>query len=185
MSSKEIETRFLDIDKDALITKLHEQGAEDHGEDFLREIVFYDKENTWQDQQKFVRIRENRNGVTLTYKHQEEMSIDGTTEIEFAISDREKGKQFLEAVGLVAFREQEKKRHTFTLDNVTIDIDTWPSIPAYVELEGVSEADIKQVAEKLGFDWSKAIFENAKIVIEKYYHLPVSTLRFFTFSKIE
>lgn len=185
MSSKEIETRFLDIDKEALISKLHENGAEDYREDFLREIVFYDKENTWPDQQRFVRIRENRDGVTLTYKHQTAMSIDGTTEIEFSISDREKGKQLLEAVGLVAFREQEKKRHTFVLDNVTVDIDTWPSIPTYVELEGESESDIKDVAEKLGFDWSKAIFENAKIVIEKYYHVPVSKLRFFTFSKIE
>lgn len=44
---KEIETRFLEIDKPALIAQLNKLGATDHGEILLKEIIFYDKDHTW------------------------------------------------------------------------------------------------------------------------------------------
>jgi adenylate cyclase class 2 len=71
------------------------------------------------------------------------------------------------------------------LDNVKIDIDTWPKIPTYVELEGDSEKDLKAMAYKLGFDWGDAVFENAGLVIENRYGLKVLSMKWFTFDRIE
>jgi len=46
-TNREIEVRFLEIDYPSLVEKLNGLGAEDFGEDFLREIIFYDKDLKW------------------------------------------------------------------------------------------------------------------------------------------
>lgn len=184
---REIEARFIEVDELALKHKLSTLGAEDFGEDFLEEIIFYDQAGRWQhDEKKFVRIRRTNKGTFVTFKHNQEDSATGTQELEFqAAADQEhKIEKFLEAVGLVSYRVQQKKRHSYKLDNVLVEFDTWPVIPTYVELEGESEEALKSVAAKLGLDWSKAIFESARFVIEKYYDIPVSQYKYFTFDKV-
>jgi adenylate cyclase, class 2 len=184
--NQEIEVRFLEIDKEKLIQKLKSLNAEDLGEDYLKEVIIYDKEKLWPTKEnKFVRIRKNREGIFLSYKHHYKNSATGTKEIEIRIDDLNKAKELMEEIGLVAYREQEKYRHSFKLGEVMIDIDTWPAIPTYVEIEGASEESIQDAAEKLGFDWSKAVFENAGLVIKNYYNINVFDLRYFTFERME
>lgn len=183
--NREMEVRFINIDASSLKKKLAELKAADLGEDFLKEVVFYDKEKTWIKENKFARIRKTNKGIFMCYKHHQEASVMGTLELEFQVENFEKATLFLEELGLVAYRAQEKRRHSFILDTVVIDFDTWPTLPTYVELEGTSEESLRKVASILELDWSNVIFENAKTVIEKYYHIPVSTLRYFTFEKQE
>lgn len=187
MENREIEAKFLEIDKQALVTKLRSLGAEDLGEDFLREIIFYDAAGKWVGEGKtFVRIRERGEGeIRLTYKNLEAATATGTEEIEFSIDDVGKAKNFLEKLGLVAHRDQEKKRHSFKLGEAVVDIDTWPDVPTYVELEGPSEHAIREAAEKLGYDWKDAVFANSRMVLEKHYKIPMGKLKYFTFDKIE
>src|SRR5207249_4825191 len=65
----EIEARFLDIDVPATISRLHRLGAQDLGEDLLRETIFYDQELAWQQSGRtLVRVRESRDGVVVSYK---------------------------------------------------------------------------------------------------------------------
>lgn len=185
METKEIEVRFLEIDKESLVKKLLELGAKDLGDNMLEEIIFYDPEGKWKDEEKRVRLRKSGDKIKLAYKETKEQTIDGTIEIEFEVSDIQKATQFLEKVGLSAFRHQQKKRHTFELDNVVIDIDTWPKIPTYVELEGPSESSIKEVAKKLGLDWALVSFELPSHIIEKKYGIPVRSMKWFTFDRFE
>ncbi|MFA6301157.1 MAG: hypothetical protein WC609_02290 [Candidatus Paceibacterota bacterium] len=44
---KEIETRFLEIDKDKLVKKLVSLGAVDKGEEKLEEIIFHAADDFW------------------------------------------------------------------------------------------------------------------------------------------
>lgn len=182
---KEIEARFLDIDKQKLIEKLVALGAVDKGDKLLTEVIFYDADGAWHAERRFVRLRSVDDSVKLTYKSNKEQTIDSAREIEFAVPDADLAEQFLENVGLVAARHQEKRRHTFELEGVTIDIDTWPKIPTYVELEGSSEESIKAVARMLGFDWGDAVFDDARAVIEGRYNIPVGTMKWFTFDRFE
>ncbi len=186
----EIEVKFLEVDVPALHKKLAELGAEDLGNDLLREIIFYDKDLTWQREQKtrrrFVRLRQTRGQTFLTYKSRlTDGSEDYAEELETKVDDLDKMKQILEAVGLVAVRHQEKKRHSYKLGSVSIDIDTWPKIPTYVELEGPTEGDIKALTVKLGFDWSQGVFDTSIGMIENKYRLPVQDYKYFTFDKVE
>lgn len=184
IKNREIEARFLEIDLPDLLQKLKKLKAKDYGQDLYKELIFADKKLTWKKEQKFVRLRKTSGKIYLAYKHHKKATIDGTVEIEFEVTNLEKAKEFLISLGLVCYREQEKKRHKFKLDNVILDIDTWPKIPTYLEIEGNSEKTVREVAEKLGLDFSKALFVDAKGIIEKYYKIPVSTYKYFTFDKI-
>jgi adenylate cyclase, class 2 len=182
--NKEIECRFLEIDVPALKQELAALGAQDHGENLLKEIVFYDKEGTFVRDHRFVRLRNVKGNTILTYKERPEINLE-TVEIETKVDDMQKAKELLVAIGLIAFREQEKKCHEFTLGKVTIGIDTWPTIPPYVELEGENQKDLQEMAEKLGFDWKDADTTSARVVIEERYGLHLTDLHYFTFSRIE
>jgi adenylate cyclase, class 2 len=181
----EIEARFLDIDKQKLIERLVSLGAKNQKEIILKEIIFYDKANTWSDEGRFVRLRSSGDQTLLTYKQNKAQTIDSAREVEFNVPDVDLATQFLESIGLASFRHQEKKRHTFILNDVTVDIDTWPKVPTYVELEGPSEIAIKAAARLLDFDWSDAVFDDARAIIEKRYAIPVGSLRWFTFDRYE
>lgn len=185
MENKEIECRFLDIDKDSLIKKLIKLGAKDEGEKFLSEIIMYDKDLAWKDNNKRMRLRTVDGETKLSYKEHFAHSVDGTTEIEFGVDDFKKAQDLLEKLGFVSFRHQEKWRHTLVLDGVSFDIDTWPRVPTYVELEGISEDALKKAAKAVGYEWSKAEFRNPRTVIENVYKIPLGTMRWFTFSKFE
>jgi len=165
---KEIETRFLEIDKEELIKKLISLGALDKGEEKLDEIIFHAADGSWLGKRKFVRIRKTKDKIKLSYKENVAQTVDSARELELEVSDMGKCSQFLEKVGLKAMRRLEKYRHTFQLDNVTFDIDTWPKIPTYVELEGPSVESLKNACEKIGFDWEKRFDGDAREVFKKY-----------------
>ncbi len=185
MSNQEIEVRFLEIDVASLAEKLAESGALDKGENLLEEIIYYDHDLNWRDSGRFVRLRKSKGKISLSYKHHHSEGMDGVEEIEFSVGDWGKAALFLEKIGLVPFRRQQKKRHSYVLDGVSVDIDTWPRIPTYVELEGGSEAAIRRAAGRLGLNWEEAVFESARTIIEERYHIPVGAMSWFTFDKFE
>ena len=165
---KEIETRFLDIDKDALVKELAALGAIDKGEEKLEEIIFHPADKSWIGKRKFVRLRKTKHKIKLTYKENMEQTADSAREIELEVSDWDSCVEFLHKVGLEPMRQLEKYRHTLLLSDATIDIDTWPKIPAYVEIEGPSTESLKIVCKKLHMDWEKRFDGDAREVFRHY-----------------
>jgi adenylate cyclase, class 2 len=185
--NQEVEVRFLEIQKDELVARLKSIGAQDLGEVMLEEVIFYDKDMRWRDQEhKLVRLRKSGDRVMLTYKHHHSKeTADGTEEIEFLVGNMQPAEDFLTKIGLVAFRHQQKLRHSFKLGEVVFDIDTWPRIPTYVEIEAADEAALKQASVQAGLDWKNVVYEDARSVIENKYKIPVGQMRWFTFDKFE
>lgn len=165
---KEIETRFLDIDKTELVKKLISLGAIDEGEEKLEEIIFHAEDLSWVGKRKFVRLRKMKDKIKLTYKENKEQTVDSAQEIELYVSDLNKCSEFLNKVGLKAMRELEKYRHTLKLGDVTIDIDSWPKIPAYMEIEGPSIESLKKFCSKMDLDWENRFDGDAKAVFNHY-----------------
>ncbi len=180
----EIETRFLEINKNHLIVTLQALGAADKGEVKLDEIIFYDKYLTWMKDGKLVKIRRKGDDIKLIFKNNKEKTIEGVQEIEFKIPNIAEVKSFLEAIGLIAYRTIEKYRHSFELDGAVIDIDTWPKIPVYVEIEGDSAENVKGIAEKLGFNWEDRFDGDPRVVFKKY-GFDLDKIRTVTFDTFE
>lgn len=179
---KEIETRFLDINKDEVVKKLLSLGAVDKGEEKLDEIIFHAADGSWVGKSKFVRIRKTKDKIKLTYKENVEQTADGAKEIEFEIPDLKKCSEFFRKIGLRAMRKLEKYRHTFEFGDVIVDIDTWPRIPTYMEIEGPSVKSLEEFCKKLGMDWEKRFDGDAREVF-RFYGYDLDKLDVVTFSK--
>ncbi len=59
--------------------------------------------------------------------------------------------------GLREVRYRELRRGV-ALDDLVFDIDTWPGLPTFVEIEGPDEATVRRGASLLGFDYAEARF---------------------------
>lgn len=181
---KEIETRFLDIDKDTFVKKLISLGAVDKGEEKLEEAIFYDQEMSWKGKGRFVRLRKTKGKTKLTYKSNQKQKVDSAQEIELEVSDFNKCTELFSNIGLKAIRQIEKYRHTFEFGDVIIDIDTWPKIPAYAEIEGPSIESLKKFCEKFNLDWNKRFDGDAREVF-KHYGYNLDNLSIVTFAEFK
>ncbi len=167
---KEIEATFLETDHDQIRERLTALGATRRQPEYvMRRAVFDLPDNRLDQQAAWVRVRQEHNSVTVCYKQRLSESIDGMREIEFVASNYDLASEFLLAIGMKHKAYQETKREMWVLDGVEIMLDTWPWIPPYVEVEGKTEAAVRAVAERLGFDWSLALFDSADGVYQRYY----------------
>ena len=160
----EIEATFVDIDKTKLRAKLKSLGAKLIQPEILMRRIVFDISHT-----SFARVRDEGNRITLTYKNHFSQDITGTEEINVEVNDYDSAIAFLKAVGLKAKAIQETYREEWELDGVEIDIDTWPWIPTYVEIEGPSAEAVTSVSQKLGFDMNDAHYGSVDEIYKLYY----------------
>ena len=146
----EYEIRFLDIDKEGLINKLESLGASFIG-DWLQKRYIYDFNPVLSN--KWIRLRTNGEVNTLTIKEIINDKIDGTKELEIVVSDFEETNKILNQLGYHARSKQTNKRIRYILDDVEVDIDTWPGINTFVEFEGKDEESIKNIVKKIGMNY--------------------------------
>lgn len=162
----EIEVKFCDIDLDGTREILARAGAVcEQPMRLMRRIII--ETETLARRHGFVRVRDEGNRTTLTYKQFDEASLTGAREIEVTVSDFDATVALLEQVDLVHKSFQESRRETWKLGDVEVVIDEWPHLNAYIEIEGESEEGVKRAAEKLGFGWADAVFGS---VTEVYQH---------------
>ena len=181
--------RFLEIDKKEILKKLERIKAKAIDNRVLKEIIFYDQAGDFVKSHRFIRLRQDGKNNFLAYKHHKSQGkdiskVDDVVEVEITVDSFDQAKMLLEKIGFIAFREQEKERQSFSINDCLVDIDTWPVIPTYLEIEGPTESKLKDIADKLGLDWDKAYFGSARDVIEKVYNINVSELHYFTFKKV-
>lgn len=173
----EYEIRILEIDEKSLITKLENLGAEKVGEFYQRRYV-YDMKPAIKG--KWIRLRTNGINSTLTIKSITSPLIDGTKELEIEVSDFDKCQHILNELGYIERNYQENKRISYKIDDTEIDIDSWPMIPTYVEIEGNNEEKVYKTLEKLSISREKLTTANVDDIYTSYgYNLAsISNLKF-------
>lgn len=172
----EWEATFWPIDKDELRGKLMELGGTCiHKERLMRRVNFFRPE-TSPYERGFVRVRDEGDVVTLTFK-QTGSTMEEQKEIECKVSDFDTAVMFLEACGLKRKSYQETKRETWRIGGVEVMLDEWPWLPPFVELEAPNEEMVRELAERMGFDWSAAHFGSADHLYEKHYGVDPKQMR--------
>ena len=144
----EYEVRILEIDREKVLKKLEELHAEFQW-DCLQKRYVYDFIPKIDG--KWIRLRTNGKKTTLTIKNLVSSEIDGTQELEIEVDNFERTNLILKELGYEAKGYQENKRCQYLLNGVEIDIDSWPLIPTYLEIEGSSEDAVYNAVESLGF----------------------------------
>lgn len=109
---------------------------------------------------KWIRLRQTNGKTTITVKHillPNDTCIQQMLETELEVSDIQTANNLLESLGFSYKCHQEKQRISYVLDDHPIDIDTWPGLPTYVEIEGKSEEDLNKFLSKLGYSMSDTV----------------------------
>ena len=166
----EIEVKFIDVVTDDVRERLEKAGAIlEHPMRLMRRALIEEPHHVVDD--SFIRIRDEGDKVTLTYKRRmlpdSTSTIDSTKEIETTVGDFEKTVTIFAEAGWQYTTMQENKRETWRLDDAEVVIDEWPWIKPYIEIEASSEKVVRDVAAKLGFDWKDAKFGGVDVIYEK------------------
>lgn len=163
--STEYEVRILEIDVEKIVLKLNSIGAKKIITRNMKRYV-YDfipkKNNSW------IRLRYDGEKATLAIKEIQNENIDGTKETEVLVNDFDTTNIILNKLGYSPKGYQENKRMSYVLDGVEIEIDYWPKIPAYLEIEGKSVEEVEKMVKKLGFEMSDTTTLDPKKIYEKY-----------------
>lgn len=168
----EIEAKFLDIDPTAIRARLQELGARlVYPERLMRRKTFDDPARNMKKIGAWVRVRDEGNVITLSYKRVESDMLHGMSEITVEVNDFEKTCELLLAIGLVQKSYQETKREKWMLDGVEITIDTWPWIPPFVEIEAETEDLVNNAALALNLDWEQRKHGGVDWVYPLYYNV--------------
>lgn len=171
----EYEAKILDIDPDAIYQLILDRGGHSTTETRLMRRYVYDIDPA--DQSKWIRLRDTGTEVTLTVKQIIHDGIDGVIEHEITIDNDtalpplgafDTTNRILGMLGFTPKAYQENQRRSFTLDGARLEVDIWPGIPPYLEIEADSKDEVIRVAKLLGYDETDLTSVNTTKVYARY-----------------
>lgn len=166
----EIEAKFLAVNHEGLRTLLIKSGAKrTHANRLMRRKNFDYPDKRLEKIGGWIRVRDEGDKVTLSYKQLNDRTLHGTKEINIDVSDFERTCELLSAIGLISFGYQESKRESWDLDGVEIDLDEWPWIKPFAEVEADTEEQLKQACRKLGLNLGDAVHGSVEIAYQAEY----------------
>jgi predicted adenylyl cyclase CyaB len=173
----ELEAKFRVESHDDVRDRLRRAGGEFIGQYLEWNVILDDGVGSLRASGSGLRVRDlttlkgEAKPATLTYKGPREVSVyKRREEIETSVSDAVAATALLERIGFVTSVSYEKRRETWRLENCTIELDAAPLIGLFVEVEGVTEADIDGVRGALGL-------EGHVVVTSSYVRLIVEACR--------
>ena len=161
----EHEGKILGIDPQEIEQRIVGRGGRKVGEQLMRRFVY---DIVPGDMSRWVRLRDTGRETTLAVKEISSDALDGTREVEVVVDSFEQTSTLLGMLGFTAKSYQENKRTSFLLEGAEVEIDAWPRIPAYVEIEAESAREVVRVASLLGYDETDLTGENTIKVYARY-----------------
>lgn len=172
----EYEAKFTNINKEEMRKRLIEVGAQLVRPEFLQKRVVFHLPEGHEIKGGWLRVRDEGDKITMSLKVIDGNEIKNQKEVCLVVDNFNEAEKFLTAIGCRKKSYQETKREVWKLDDVEIMIDEWPFLEPFVEIEGNSEESVKLIAEKLGFDYSQAIFSATDELIHRKYGISLDKI---------
>jgi len=167
----EYEATFINIDKNGIRKELKKVGAKLVKPEFLQKRVVFNLPKGHEILGGWVRVRDEGDKITMSLKIVDGEKIENQKEICLKVDNFKESESFLIKIGCRKKSYQETKRELWVLNEAEITIDEWPFLEPFVEIEGKSEKKVKAVAEKLGFNYSNALFCSIDTLYNKKYNI--------------
>lgn len=161
----EFETKALEIDPVAMANRIAGAGGRHVADRSMRRYVYDIRPG---EKGRWIRLRDTGTQVTLCAKEIASDAIDGTRETEVEVGDFEATHALLGRLGFQARAYQENRRFSWLLDGVRLEIDQWPLIPPYLEIEGDDAEQVWRAAERLSLARAELTSENTTAVYARY-----------------
>jgi adenylate cyclase, class 2 len=162
----EYEAKILDIDPKKVAESILARGGRRIGDTVLLRRYVYDIIPG--DSRRWIRLRDTGRGSTLAVKEIRHQGIDGTDETEAGVENFEVVAELLTKLGFAPRNYQENRRTSFAIQGARLEIDEWPLIPPYLEIEADSRAEVLRVAGLLGYREAELTAENTVDVYSRY-----------------
>ena len=172
----EIEATYLSVDKEDIRNKLKTAGFVLQTPEYMMRRKTFDFSRIAPGRNKWGRVRQEADKVTMTVKEVRGSGINDTYEVELVVNDFNTASDFFEACGIPAKAFQENMREVWKRDGVEATIDTWPGLNPFVEVEAETEEVVQKISVELGFNFEKAVFGSIDIVYEKELGIPAATI---------
>lgn len=127
---------------------------------------------------KWIRLRKSGEFSSITInqilnrktndKGVREHKVNNVLEYECPIESIEMMKEIIEQLGYYHKNYQEKRRIHFEYGEIQIEIDLWPHIPPYLEIEAPNESMIYELVEHLGYTMENVVSMNTDDVYTHY-----------------
>jgi len=138
----ECELKVLNIKVKEIESKLEQLGAKKLWAKEYKRILFDFENKSLDKKDAWLRLRTDGKKTTLTYKQTMNREIDGTKEIEIEVNNFKETMELLKQTGLTQAKYQESKRTRYAYKDITFDIDEWPLIPPYLEIEAKTKQKV-------------------------------------------
>jgi adenylate cyclase class 2 len=173
---KEIEATYLSVSKEGTRKKLKANGFVLQTPEYMMRRKTFDFSHVAPGRNKWGRVRQESDKVTMTVKEVRGSGINDIYEVELIVNDFDTASAFFEACDIPAKAFQENMREVWNRDDVEVTIDTWPGLNPFIEIEAETEKAIQKVSEELGFNFDKAVFGSIDLVYEKELGIPAATI---------
>lgn len=165
MPAIEYEAKYLDIDPAQIVDRIRAAGGTPCGERLMRRYVY---DTVPAQTGRWIRLRDTGSEVTLCVKEIASDAIDGTRETETTVGAFETAHALLGRAGITPRSYQENRRESWLLDGVRLEIDAWPLIPPYLEIEGDDADQVWETARRLSIPDTALTSENTTKVYARY-----------------
>lgn len=173
----EYEATFPDIDKDDIRKRLKKVGAQLVYPEFLMKRYVWHFPKGHEIKGAWARVRQEADKTTMSVKIvADNKKIEDQKELCLKVDDFETARAILNTIGCQERAYQESRRELWILDGAEITIDEWPWLEPFVEIEAKTEHRVKQVSEKLGFDYSQALFGSVDFQYAEKYNISLEEI---------
>ncbi len=181
MATFETETKILDVNWDEMVEVLKQIGAS-HVSDREFAVDWYrPKGEKLGEENWYLRTRSWKDGeAEVTWKGKREVFSNSRRheEINTGITDALQMGKLFEMIGLEHYAHQEKKRSSWTFNEWKFDLDQYPGMPAYLEIEGKGDEHIMDAVALLRLEEHERCFDGERVLIMDKYNLDWLDMRF-------
>ena len=183
----EFEVLFENINHEDFRKILLEKGASLIRERFLQKRVTLNLPEKAEHHHgnRWLRVRDDGEKITLALKSIEKNGIDGQFETEIEVSSFGDTISLLENIGCETKSFQESFREIWKYKDAEIALDTWPFLPELVEIESHSPDSVRLVSEELGLNWEdgrfctvSTLYSEKYGITEEHFNNEIDELRF-------
>lgn len=166
---RETEIKILNINPAHITKKLLSLGAQKQPTALVIEKSFDFPNRKLGHKKSLLRLRKVGKTAELTYKTIAKKAgpLKTREETETRVENFEIMEQILRAIGLHLQWHREKKRTSFTLGKTKFEIDEYPRLPPYLEIEG-SQEEIGKYVKLLGFTMKQASLLSATKLLKQH-----------------
>jgi adenylate cyclase, class 2 len=165
----EVEIKFLEVDKDAIIAQLEDLGAKRVFEGDIDARYFDTDSKKLKKQNITLRLRTRGDIIELTCKERNDTKeIKSCKETEINVSDMDAMISILATLSLKEYRRITKHRISYLLDDIHFELDTPKGLPTFLEIEADKKKTVQKGAKMLGLSLKDGKPWSTRQVIEYY-----------------